>query len=921
MPNFYVTRKVGRLKNLINPAIPPAQATTIVNHLKAAARDLSAAVFDAYNLLAIHHQPPVPGGILVPQNLALEGCRSDQTFFRNVLLQSIGQNPRQNNPFLSASYDNFLRPAMTTGYVPTVPPAAPTAPVAGAPLVYTRPVYTHGFNQLFSIEARKIKNAFCRLVVSGLPKHLEQTLLHYLEHSNTIGATLVTRNELVRRTICLLEPLYLLSSELFGVGQHSVSVGNPLLFAGLLDFADPNAQQNYVEFLQPIVELCLWAAQNIALDHVHDPTMAVANTFDAMSGELRGSGWQWVRLIKTSNARAHFLLPLLQYLSECAHRPQHIPGQRPPPRTLKHVKLSPERTSRGPDYAQFDFRALCETLGHRMRDNPIFASVLGQDGQQPLLPAITTQCTRHPAARLDLIAQIFNIGKVKSLRQIVPGAAWTFRNQGISMPFDKMGILTNGDNTMLGFEVQPPANFHRRIPTIEELKDRDHAAHAEHRIVQNPDQAGGALHQLNRRPILPAARVLVLPGPAVPSPYGPTATVPHTRPVIGIDFGQRFQAVAVRDNLASLANATGNTLQTNPHQQAQLRQLHKDRRREAITRVRGRQYRELDKSAWFERKDAIRRSLETQRRADALWGAGVTQAINYLSNAYAQLDQIRNHFFSSFHYRASVTRSSYQERALDLTARSLLYPTQLNARGQTPAKVLEQIGFRRDPNTNQMLSRPTHRQQTLPPIIRPAAPAPIAPSSPSLARCMAVHGVTVVMMPEKGTTAADSARLVLYEELVVGIPAWGIPAGTRKLDAGATTPLLQDKVVCTTHRKKYVWRADHIGGHRIRQYCVDLDGILRHPTSSCPNRFVRHNQPNGRLRVSVGTNNNPPFPSVFSQNPCIHDRDINAAMEMGHSLWHYSTFGGARLPWNLPDHFNYPTLQKWYVELSSDSSL
>ncbi|KAI9100593.1 hypothetical protein DFS34DRAFT_493938 [Phlyctochytrium arcticum] len=491
---------------------------------------------------------------------------------------------------------------------------------------------------------------------------------------------------------------------------------------------------------RPIVELCLWAAQNIALDHVHDPTIAVANAFDEMRGELRGSGWQWVRLIKTSNARAHFPLPLLQYLSEYewAHRPQQIPGQHSPPRTLKHVKLSPERTSRGPDYAQFDFWALCETLGHRMRENPIFVSVLGQDGQQPLLPAITTQCTRQPAARLDLIAQIFNIGKIKSLRQIVPGAAWTFRNQGTNMPFDKMSIITNGDNTMLAFEVQPPANFHRRIPTVEELKDRDHAANAEHRIVQNPDQSGGALHQLNRlnrRPILPAARVLVLPGPAVPSPYVPTATVPHTRPVIGMDFGQRFQAVAVRDNLASLANAMANTIHTNPNQQAQLRQQHRARRREAITRVRGRQYREMDKSAWFERKEAIRRSVETQQlidnlrgRADALWGAGVTQAINYFNTAYAQLDQIRTHFFSSFHYRSSVTRSSYQQRALDLTARSLLYPTQLNARGQTPAKVLEQIGFRRDPNTNQMLSRPTHRQLTLPPIIRPAAPAPIARS-------------------------------------------------------------------------------------------------------------------------------------------------------------------------------------------------
>ncbi|KAI9102493.1 hypothetical protein DFS34DRAFT_673660 [Phlyctochytrium arcticum] len=175
---------------------------------------------------------------------------------------------------------------------------------------------------------------------------------------------------------------------------------------------------------------------------------------------------------------------------------------------------------------------------------------------------------------------------------------------------------------------------------MEQLKDREDPAHAEHRIVVNPDQCGGALHQLNRRPILPAARVLVLPGAPAPSPYVPTAIVPHTGPVIGIDFGQKFQAVA-----------------TNLHQQAQLRQHHKDRRRQAITRVRGRQYRELDKSAWFERKDASRRSLETQQlidnlrgRAAALWGAGLSQVTNYRSIAYAQLDQIRFHFYSPFHY-------------------------------------------------------------------------------------------------------------------------------------------------------------------------------------------------------------------------------------------------------------------------------
>ncbi|KAI9099444.1 hypothetical protein DFS34DRAFT_649163 [Phlyctochytrium arcticum] len=218
-----------------------------------------------------------------------------------------------------------------------------------------------------------------------------------------------------------------------------------------------------------------------------------------------------------------------------------------------------------------------------------------------------------------------------------------------------MSIITNGDSTMLGFEVQAPANFQRRIATVEELKDRDHPANAEHRIVPNPDQSGGALHQLNRRPILPAPRVLRLPGGTVPSPYLPIANVPRLRPIIGIDFGQKFQAVAVRDNLVSLATATAGNLQANPQQEAHLRQQHRARRRAAITRVRGQQYREMDKSAWFERKEAGRRTQALQHktmitgyfltlsqtyiyfgftvlidnlrgRSDALWGAGLSEA-------------------------------------------------------------------------------------------------------------------------------------------------------------------------------------------------------------------------------------------------------------------------------------------------------
>ncbi|KAI9093039.1 hypothetical protein DFS34DRAFT_652634 [Phlyctochytrium arcticum] len=45
---------------------------------------------------------------------------------------------------------------------------------------------------------------------------------------------------------------------------------------------------------------------------------------------------------------------------------------------------------------------------------------------------------------------------VKSLVRAPP--AWTFRNRGQNFPIGKVSIITNGDNTMLCFEVRPPKN-------------------------------------------------------------------------------------------------------------------------------------------------------------------------------------------------------------------------------------------------------------------------------------------------------------------------------------------------------------------------------------------------------------------------------------------------------------------------------
>ncbi|KAI9098026.1 hypothetical protein DFS34DRAFT_94917 [Phlyctochytrium arcticum] len=328
-----------------------------------------------------------------------------------------------------------------------------------------------------------------------------------------------------------------------------------------------------------------------------------------MNADLRLSLWKWDRLVGSRKNWAHLLLPLFQYLSEYEyeHRPHQIPGGPRIRRTLHHVKLSPERTDRGPEngYAQFDYYALCQILGRWMGNNPLQvmhpgATVpenLSRDGNN--LP-------NDPVARNNVISQLFRFGKIKSLRNGIQH--WTFRNRGQDLPIRKVSIITNGDNTMLTFEVQAPPNFHRRIPTVADLKDYSHPAHREFRRVENPDQAGGALHALNRRPIMTAARALNMttPGAATPSAHIPNAVVPLIRPIIGIDFGQRFQAVAVYDNLSSAAVRTHSLAQAQPHQIGIIKQMSRHSRRQQIRRVRGRQYREIDKSAWFERKHACR---------------------------------------------------------------------------------------------------------------------------------------------------------------------------------------------------------------------------------------------------------------------------------------------------------------------------
>ncbi|KAI9007338.1 hypothetical protein BC832DRAFT_591914 [Gaertneriomyces semiglobifer] len=350
-------------------------------------QEVSSAVFDAYHVLAVHHQRRaiafldqcrtaalqhtvatgviIPGNIRVPANIALVGCGSDVTYFRRALQVSVGININT-VPELSNTFNNFVLPAMTLGYIPPIGPAQPPAqPPANTPLLYQRPNYHDrrvDFSQLFAIEAGKMKRAFCSMVATLLTTHITQTLVHHLGNNGTAEQ----RKELADRTVRFLQLLFLISAHFLGNARHRIDVGNVILFGNITPRYDlPAFQQAYVDFVQPIQDLCLWAIGEMIvtdnqLQDLQDLPSSPSTTLNAMRDDLHSSAWKWKRLVKSTYNRAHLLLPLLQYLSEYEFNnrpPPTPPGQAQPRRLLSHVRLSPERRDRGPEvgYAQFDY--------------------------------------------------------------------------------------------------------------------------------------------------------------------------------------------------------------------------------------------------------------------------------------------------------------------------------------------------------------------------------------------------------------------------------------------------------------------------------------------------------------------------------------------------------------------------------------
>ncbi|KAI9089457.1 hypothetical protein DFS34DRAFT_387966 [Phlyctochytrium arcticum] len=144
----------------------------------------------------------------------------------------------------------------------------------------------------------------------------------------------------------------------------------------------------------------------ILLEVVDLPTAGLAtNLAEAQAEVLANKNWKWKRVVSSKHSRAHYLLPLLEWLAryEAENRPN----------ALSHVPLCPGATSRGTRFVQFDYRALCETLGRRsnppiMITDPVAACVrhLSKDGRD---------FPNDNKSRSDVFFQIFNRGKARFL--------------------------------------------------------------------------------------------------------------------------------------------------------------------------------------------------------------------------------------------------------------------------------------------------------------------------------------------------------------------------------------------------------------------------------------------------------------------------------------------------------------------------
>ncbi|KAJ3292745.1 hypothetical protein HK104_005078 [Borealophlyctis nickersoniae] len=586
MAPYYITRPVGRLTNLVNPNYPQIAAL-----LKNATEEVDTAVFDAWNLVHVHFQRQAtamlnncrtsavaaaaqPGGVAVPGGIltagqTLDGCCSSQQYFKTMIrvASAIPFRPQSQHlvhPTMAASYNQYLRPAMSANYAWDPATNMPFAVPAAAPVIYARPNYIlRHFSQLFSIEANRMKVAFANYVAFNVTEHLRQIIQYWLRRFNVLyNASRQQQKDLCERALMLLQPLYVMSA-IGGNAVHQIDVGSAFLFGNLPPYAGQQPQRTFADFLRPIWELVSWAVNTITTrDHQQLPANnppTAANLAGATTELHQRPTWSWQRFVGKGNL----------------------------------ITFGYAREELGAGYTTCNLTTglYANILGHRahivVRDpyNPQIWRPLSLDGND---------FRGDSDGRIHVFFQLFDRGQLKSLRIHPNTGRIVFRNRQQYFEIDKVSLITNGYTVKLCFEVQVPGPVSRRIPTMAELQDSHDPSHREYRRVDNPDLARGALHQLNRRPNAPAHRV-----------FG----VPPTREILGIDPGQKFHVIAVRADIAAQANATRQAA-LNAANNAALLQAVKTQfrvsKRVNITRVKGRHYREKSLASWFQRKQAHR---------------------------------------------------------------------------------------------------------------------------------------------------------------------------------------------------------------------------------------------------------------------------------------------------------------------------
>ncbi|KAI9102518.1 hypothetical protein DFS34DRAFT_396486 [Phlyctochytrium arcticum] len=382
---YYITRPVGRLRGLCQAGYPGVERL-----LREAVKEIDTAIFDGWNLAHVHFQRQTgaflsactdaqqPGVFVVPNGLTLDGCGSGKFFFNNLLRIAAGiptpgtlANPVPAS--LVTSNDQFLHRAQRANFTWPDNAAVPNPPGPGEAQLHTKPDYIlTQHSQLFLIESNKMRTAFTNYVAFNVQDHIEQIIMHWPQHHHNLALNAGQRDQLVTRTLLLLQPFYICSAIHHNVAGHALTSGNLILFGGLP--VAPARQMKYIQFLQPIISLSSWAVRVILNEDLNNvpPAGLATNQAEEYNELFVSKAWKWKWCVGARHNRAHHVLPLLEWLSryEAAHHP--APGQQQGAVASrdKSIALCPGATGRGVRYVQFDYVALCQILGRRA-DPPI----------------------------------------------------------------------------------------------------------------------------------------------------------------------------------------------------------------------------------------------------------------------------------------------------------------------------------------------------------------------------------------------------------------------------------------------------------------------------------------------------------------------------------------------------------------------